>query len=695
MLDAALVYAARGWPVLACRPGGKAPLAAVCPRGVHGATTDADTLRRWWAKHPNANVAIACGPGGVAVVDVDPQNDGHVQLEHLLDQHTELPMTVTAQTPRGGLHWYFDHPTTEVRSGALRFPNGKVVEGVDFQAAGRFYCLAAPSRITGIEQGYEWMCDQAPGEQAMAPLPQWIVDMMRVDGGIKLTDAVGVADEEAEAIEECVPRGKVDELVSALEALDPSMAYDDWIRVGMAVHDRLPGRLGRSIWDQWSAGSGTKFQPDATWKHWKSFRNATNGVHVETLFAMAIERGWSHKKDVAETLAVLKARMNGAPPAPNNGQQVEEPTPTRRFPVHHPLSIDSTPRTWIIRGRMAKGDMGVLYGPPACGKTVVAVDLTRRVAMGEPWGDGSKVKPGRVLYLIGEGGRRAIQDRFRAADFDGAMSAQQWGRIGIVDELPRLPQDAEAFANDVLEQQPAGYDLVVVDTLSTLIPGMDENSQAEMSALLEASAIVAKQLGNAALLFLHHSAKSVDTRGPRGSSTLLARVDFCWKAQPQPQQTVVHCEKYRHGPQFDPWRMKLIGRQVGVDDDGHPITSVYGVPMGKGELGAPVDPMTEVTAFVHELVSALGRQTTLAKIDQWGTAGNGRNAARRLTQRAAEAGLIQVQKPEKNGQPTIVIVPQSANCGETGGELSARSNGEVLSPSDSKESPQPCGLESG
>lgn len=87
-LDAALSYAAEGWPVLPlfspregvcdcpdtykargdCTPG-KHPRTA---HGVKDASTDADKIRRWWTMWPAANVAIDLA--GAGLVDIAPDS---------------------------------------------------------------------------------------------------------------------------------------------------------------------------------------------------------------------------------------------------------------------------------------------------------------------------------------------------------------------------------------------------------------------------------------------------------------------------------------------------------------------------------------------------------------------------------------------------------------------------------------------
>src|SRR4051795_333629 len=110
LLEAALAYAARGWPVFALRPGEKTPLIAKAAggNGVHDATTDPDQIRAWWEKHPSANIGLAAGPA-FWVLDVDyagffaEEPDGTDTLTALQRRFGRLPETVRQFT--GGLGW--------------------------------------------------------------------------------------------------------------------------------------------------------------------------------------------------------------------------------------------------------------------------------------------------------------------------------------------------------------------------------------------------------------------------------------------------------------------------------------------------------------------------------------------------------------------------------------------------------------
>ena len=52
LLDAALAYAARDVPFFPCGPN-KKPLTK---HGFKDATTESQTIRGWWAEHPNASI---------------------------------------------------------------------------------------------------------------------------------------------------------------------------------------------------------------------------------------------------------------------------------------------------------------------------------------------------------------------------------------------------------------------------------------------------------------------------------------------------------------------------------------------------------------------------------------------------------------------------------------------------------------
>lgn len=185
ILSAALSHAARGWRVLplwwpappgcACgRPDcanvGKHPIGELVPHGCHDATTDAEVIRSWWGRFPEANVGIATGQeSGIWALDVDPRHGGDVTLEDLETRHGRLPTSLRARTGSGGLHILFAHP----RDGKLSNSSGRLGAGLDVRGDGG-YIVGPPSRHAS--GGTYVLLDEE--ESIVEPAPLWLLELI-------------------------------------------------------------------------------------------------------------------------------------------------------------------------------------------------------------------------------------------------------------------------------------------------------------------------------------------------------------------------------------------------------------------------------------------------------------------------------------------------------------------------------------
>jgi len=174
-LTGALAAARHGWPVFPLRPGEKRPRVTEWETV---ATTSSDRIWWWWRRHPDDNVAIATGPAGLVVIDLDLARPDEEPLpEHpgarggldvfaaLAAEHGYLPgSTWTVETPSGGRHLYFRAPAT---GGQWRNTAGRLGWHIDTRASGG-YVVAAGSVMDG--RSYKLIHDPDPIE-----LPAWIV----------------------------------------------------------------------------------------------------------------------------------------------------------------------------------------------------------------------------------------------------------------------------------------------------------------------------------------------------------------------------------------------------------------------------------------------------------------------------------------------------------------------------------------
>ena len=186
-LKAALWYASQGWRVFPTSPRSKVPRPG--SRGLLDATTDVETIRRWWTEAPDANVAINAGQSGLVVIDIDPKNGGDETWHDLRKQHGDV-QTLTAHTPSGGMHLFFQAPSGHViASGA-----NVLGAGVDVRAAGG-YALAVPSE-TDVGK-YIWDVEAGPREIKAQPLPGWILAALTATQerrGLQLADTEPIAE---------------------------------------------------------------------------------------------------------------------------------------------------------------------------------------------------------------------------------------------------------------------------------------------------------------------------------------------------------------------------------------------------------------------------------------------------------------------------------------------------------------------
>ena len=209
-LEAALLFARRGWPVFPCSPRNKKPLV---PRdrdgegkpikgsgGLSKATDDEEQIRAWWRKWPKAMIGVAVGRAGMIVIDVDPRRElvtpevidpdtGEVIAEAVYEEWTlerhrvaleeliggPLPVTLAVRTPSGGVHMYFQMP-----EGKPIGNSGSLPDHIDVRGLGG-YTIVPPSFCEGDESNsrgeYRWLRGQA--DTPIAALPDALADIMR------------------------------------------------------------------------------------------------------------------------------------------------------------------------------------------------------------------------------------------------------------------------------------------------------------------------------------------------------------------------------------------------------------------------------------------------------------------------------------------------------------------------------------
>jgi Bifunctional DNA primase/polymerase, N-terminal len=117
------------WRILPCQAAGKLPILKDWP---NKATTDCDTIGRWWGSRPDANIAVATGPGSnLFVLDVDGP-EGERALVELERRHGDMPERYCQQVTGSGKGWqaFFKWPSGRtIRNSARKLGSGLDMRG--------------------------------------------------------------------------------------------------------------------------------------------------------------------------------------------------------------------------------------------------------------------------------------------------------------------------------------------------------------------------------------------------------------------------------------------------------------------------------------------------------------------------------------------------------------------------------------
>lgn len=164
LVDVALDYARRGWPVFPLEPRGKRPAGSLVPHGLKDASDDEERVRAWWKAMPEANIGCPTGVAFDALdADTPEASEAFIDLcaEHDLDPLL-LPRT---RTGSGGRHVLFQPTGVGNRA--------RFLESTDWRGRGGYIVL--PGSIHPSGSLYEWIVE--PGEIPVCP--DWLLALLR------------------------------------------------------------------------------------------------------------------------------------------------------------------------------------------------------------------------------------------------------------------------------------------------------------------------------------------------------------------------------------------------------------------------------------------------------------------------------------------------------------------------------------
>jgi hypothetical protein len=279
-LTAAQGYAfCRGWMIFPVPPGTKQSYKSARYSGgrAWGMTRHPMEIERDFRRWPDAGVGIPTGKvNGIFVVEADTVEghgvDGLAGLKTLESRHGRLPSTLTAQSPSGSIHQYFNWPGEKIKNS-----DGKLAPGVDVRGDGGMV-VAPPTRT---EKGvYRWLND-AP----IADAPPWLIKLSlrrrhmfyslnrRQRRAAPRPNRKPVSENQLRALVALIPN-------------DDATDWEEWNRIGLALFAATNGSgLGFELFDEWSQKNENKYEYDCTWEKWEKFKTSPpTDIGVGTLF---------------------------------------------------------------------------------------------------------------------------------------------------------------------------------------------------------------------------------------------------------------------------------------------------------------------------------------------------------------------------------------------------------------------------
>jgi hypothetical protein len=385
------------------------------------------------------------------------------------------------------------------------------------------------------------------------------------------------------------------------------------------------------------------------------------GGQPETaLFARPVEENGHTTTDELDPNKALDE--NFKPPKPAT-EDTEDTPPDG--PVFESFSFDALlsmpPKSWLIDQVIGRGDIGMVYGPPGCGKTFVVIDLIMAACTGEQWAKRfDPVSKLNVAYCAGEG-ISGLPSRFKAA-------ARHYGVTSLptftfFKTIPQLFIDGEEgyvgasifrFVNEwkerQTEEQAKPLDLLVIDTLHTATTAADENSAKDMGKVLHFCRWAATEL-RCAVVLVHHTNKTGSAE--RGSSALRGAMDFMIEVRKVSEtgtKAVMSCAKLKDGEQWREQTLDLTAMEDSVcvwwDEPGDGSQAAGQKATDKATLLAEMNRYRDTRFTAKSLAEAIAKQE---------------NYTRKLMSELESAGeckrtLSDPSRPQSNRNPWVYYV---------------------------------------
>ena len=229
---------------------------------------------------------------------------------------------------------------------------------------------------------------------------------------------------------------------------------------------------------------------------------------------------------------------------------------------------------YVVKGLIPAGGLTVIWGPPKCGKSFLATDIGLHIALTRVW-RGRRVKGGPVVYCAMEGaaGYGARMEAFRRRHLNGETNIPFYLLTSPMKLVCDHGELIKAIRHTLGDVPPV---TVFLDTLNRSIGGSESDDRDMANYIAAADAV--RDFFTCTMGIIHHC--GVDGSRPRGHTSLTGAADAQLAVKRDAQNIILTIEAMKDGPgEGDQIISRLEPVEVGLDEDGEPITSCVIVPV--------------------------------------------------------------------------------------------------------------------
>jgi hypothetical protein len=499
-LSAALEYLDRGWCIIPIKPDTKRP--AVKWIDYQKRLPSEAEVIEWWTQWPDYDIALITGAiSGYVVVDCDNEDALHAAYD------AGMRSPVRVKTKRG-THLYFKHPMDGVRRGPRAGSNVRAIgadwpriNGLDFRGDGS-YALLPPSTNYTWEVAVGHEIDDAPTWQDWKPKLHAETDVFKFEA-MDLTD---------------------------VRPLGPDEYISEWDRTAKYVRDNFPSSL--KIPTGLSNGRNERvmryisecileglFGAELRVRGYAFMReffvdSLPEPEYQATVRSMEDAERRNHPERFDEKGDYISKRERPATVSiesgtPKDVSEAEEPKPNRLIRMEDAtrLLAESSARKYLIEPWLPPASITQVFGYSGHGKSMFVQHGMAALAAGSKYfGPFEVATPAKVLYLDWEMGQRTIARRLlemRDMYGDAQDRLNIWTPFIDMGEMNLKSKQGLLELQTLL--QSVRPDVVVIDTIRSAFPGLQENSAEEWGRINQ----LAVKLRNAgmAVIMIHHANK--------------------------------------------------------------------------------------------------------------------------------------------------------------------------------------------